>query len=53
MCGGFRLLLQSNENITNVSLACGFVSSSHFSNCFKEYFGLSPSAARQKQNNAT
>jgi len=48
-----RLLLQSNENITNVSLACGFVSSSHFSNCFKDYFGLSPSAARQKQNNAT
>jgi len=45
-----RLLLQSNESITNVSLACGFVSTSHFSNCFKDYFGLSPSAARQKQN---
>jgi len=45
-----RLLLQSNESITNVSLACGFVSTSHFSNCFKDYFGLSPSAARQKIN---
>lgn len=44
-----RLLLQSNDSITNVSLASGFVSTSHFSNCFKDYFGISPSAARLKQ----
>jgi len=45
-----RLLLQSNESITNIALASGFVSSSHFSNCYKDYFGLSPSAARQKNS---
>jgi AraC family transcriptional regulator, glycine betaine-responsive activator len=43
-----RLLLQSNESITNIAIACGFVSSSHFSNCYKDYFGLSPSSTRQK-----
>lgn len=47
-----RLLLQSNESITNIALASGFVSSSHFSNCFKDYFGLSPSAARQQRKRA-
>lgn len=47
-----RLLLQSNESITNIALASGFVSSSHFSNCFKDYFGLSPSAARQQRKQA-
>lgn len=47
-----RLLLQSNESITNIALASGFVSSSHFSNCFKDYFGLSPSAARQQRKKA-
>lgn len=44
-----RLLLQTNESITNVALASGFVSTSHFSNCYKDYFGLSPSAARSKK----
>jgi transcriptional regulator GlxA family with amidase domain len=44
-----RLLLQSNETITNIALASGFVSTSHFSNCFKDYFGVSPSVARQKR----
>ncbi len=43
-----RLLLQSNESITHIAIACGFVSSSHFSNCYKDYFGTSPSATRQK-----
>lgn len=43
-----RLLLQSNENVTNVAIACGFVSTSHFSNCFKDFFGISPVQAREK-----
>jgi len=43
-----RLLLQSNESITNIALASGFVSTSHFSNCYKDYFGVSPSHARDK-----
>ncbi|BBB27001.1 GlxA family transcriptional regulator [Amphritea japonica] len=44
-----RLLLQTNESITNVALASGFVSTSHFSNCYKDYFGVSPTAARAKK----
>ncbi len=43
-----RLLLQSNESITNIALASGFVSISHFSNCYKDYFGVSPSHAREQ-----
>ncbi|MCB5160492.1 GlxA family transcriptional regulator [Marinomonas algarum] len=43
-----RLLLQSNESITSITLACGFVSTSHFSNCYKDYFGVSPSHAREQ-----
>ncbi|RTE66072.1 GlxA family transcriptional regulator [Amphritea opalescens] len=42
-----RLLLQSSESITNIALACGFVTSSHFSNCFKDYFGSSPIQIRE------
>ena len=42
-----RLLLQSNKSITNIALACGFISMSHFSNCYKAYFGISPKAARK------
>ncbi|HBC49671.1 MAG TPA: AraC family transcriptional regulator [Gammaproteobacteria bacterium] len=43
-----RLLVQTSDSITRISLACGFVSSSHFSNCFKDFFGESPSVARKK-----
>jgi len=43
-----RLLLQSDTSISNIALACGFLSSTHFSHCFKDYFGISPSQARQK-----
>jgi len=42
-----RLLMQTNRSVLNISLASGFVSSSHFSNCFKDYYGITPSAARQ------
>lgn len=45
-----RLLTQTNESITNVALASGFVSTSHFSNCYKDTFGISPSSARAKLN---
>lgn len=47
-----RLLLQSNASVTDIALACGFVTSSHFSNCFKDYFGLSPSLVREKYRNS-
>lgn len=42
------LLKQTRKNITEVALSSGFISSSHFSNCFKEYYGLSPRAFRQQ-----
>lgn len=44
-----RLLMQTNRSIVDISLASGFVSSSHFSNCFRDYYGIAPSAARQQR----
>ncbi|AZT83827.1 GlxA family transcriptional regulator [Marinobacter sp. NP-4(2019)] len=44
-----RLLMQTNRSILNISLASGFVSSSHFSNCFKDYYGITPSEARHNR----
>ncbi len=43
-----RLLLQGNDSIATIAAACGFLSSTHFSHCFKDYFGASPSQARLK-----
>ncbi|WP_421863251.1 GlxA family transcriptional regulator [Motiliproteus sp.] len=45
-----RLLLQGSDSIANIALASGFVSSTHFSHCYKDYFGLSPSQARQQKS---
>lgn len=42
-----RLLLQTNDSITNIAVASGFISTSHFSNCYKKYFGISPTVARE------
>lgn len=41
------LLLQTSLSILNVALACGFVSASHFSKCYREYFGWTPSDERR------
>ncbi|MBI1905009.1 MAG: GlxA family transcriptional regulator [Rhodocyclales bacterium] len=38
-----RLLQQTNEPITSVAIACGFTSAPHFSRCYREFFGVSPS----------
>jgi len=43
-----RLLLQSNDSITDIAIACGFVSGNHFSNCFRNYFKVSPSICRKR-----
>ncbi|MFD1382050.1 GlxA family transcriptional regulator [Rhodanobacter aciditrophus] len=43
-----RLLQQTNKPIIDIAIASGFVSSSHFSNCFKDYFGTAPSNFRKK-----
>lgn len=42
-----RLLLQTNQPITSVAVACGFVCATHFSHCYREFFGVSPRQARQ------
>ncbi|MFC6669952.1 GlxA family transcriptional regulator [Marinobacterium aestuariivivens] len=44
-----RLLLQTNESIAAIAVACGFVSTTHFSHCYRDYFGVSPTQARQNR----
>jgi len=43
-----RLLVHTNDSITNIAIACGFLNSNHFSNCFKLYFKMPPSHCRKK-----
>lgn len=40
------LLLQTNMSIIDVALACGFISASHFSKCYRDYFGRTPRKER-------
>lgn len=42
-----HLLLQSNIPIVEVGVACGFVSASHFSKCYRELYSRSPQQERQ------
>ncbi len=37
-----HLLLQTEQSVTDVALACGFTSSSHFSRVYKSYYGVTP-----------
>ena len=41
------LLLQSDMPIVDVAIACGFVSASHFSKCYRGLFGRSPQSDRR------
>lgn len=41
------LLLQTSLPILSVALACGFISASHFSKSYREYFGRTPSQERR------
>ncbi len=36
------LLLQTTMSVMNVALACGFVSASHFTKCYRAFFGRTP-----------
>jgi AraC family transcriptional regulator, glycine betaine-responsive activator len=36
------LLLQTDMSVINVALACGFSSPSHFSKCYRSYYGRTP-----------
>lgn len=43
-----RLLLsQTSMPVLDVALACGFVSASHFSKCYREHFGRTPREERR------
>lgn len=44
------LLLQTSMPILDVALACGFVSASHFSKCYREFFHRTPSEERRHVN---
>jgi transcriptional regulator GlxA family with amidase domain len=46
------LLHQTDIGLSEVSAQTGFVANSHFSKCFKEYFGHSPSAERRLRTEA-
>jgi transcriptional regulator GlxA family with amidase domain len=43
-----HLLMQSNMPIIETAVACGFISASHFSKCYRELYGRSP---QQERNN--
>ena len=40
------LLVQTNMSIIDVALACGFVSASHFSKCYRDFYGRTPRKER-------
>lgn len=44
-----QLLLQTAGSISEIAIACGFVSASHFSKSYREMFGMSPREERQLQ----
>jgi AraC family transcriptional regulator, glycine betaine-responsive activator len=43
-----NLLVQSEQSVTEVAIACGFRSSSHFAKCYKRAYGLSPLSQRSR-----
>ncbi|MER9076687.1 helix-turn-helix domain-containing protein [Mesorhizobium sp. M0904] len=45
-----NLIVQSDQAITDIAIACGFVSTSHFSNVYREHFGNTPGSQRNFLN---
>jgi transcriptional regulator GlxA family with amidase domain len=45
-----QLLKQTSISIIEVASVCGFVSTPHFSKCYREYFGIPPRDERSGQN---
>ncbi len=43
-----HLLIQSALPVVEVAIACGFISASHFSKCYRELFGKSPLQERSR-----
>ena len=46
-----HLLRQTSMSILSIALACGFVSASHFSKCYREIYGKTPRAERTPDTN--
>ena len=42
-----QLLKQSNMSIVEISTACGFISTPHFSRCYRKHIGISPRDERK------
>lgn len=42
-----QLLLQTNRSITDIAVASGFVSISHFRSCFRQFFAIAPGRFRE------
>ena len=43
-----QLLTQTHLSMSDISLACGFVSYPHFSKCYRQYFEVTPSYTRRQ-----
>lgn len=43
-----QLLTQTQLSMSDISLACGFVSYPHFSKCYRQFFNKTPSSSRRK-----
>ncbi|EWY42664.1 AraC family transcriptional regulator [Skermanella stibiiresistens SB22] len=37
-----QLLFQTRMSVMEVAISCGFVSATHFSKCYRDYFGVAP-----------
>ncbi|CAM2782790.1 GlxA family transcriptional regulator [Vibrio mytili] len=48
-----QLLRQTSMSIIEIATACGFVSSPHFSKCYRVHIGISPKAERLGTHSAT
>lgn len=46
------LILKSRFSISEICLTCGFSSPSHFSKCYKDKYGITPSKARRRGRDA-
>ncbi|HAQ85140.1 MAG TPA: AraC family transcriptional regulator, partial [Pseudomonas sp.] len=46
------LLKQTPMSIIEVASVCGFVSTPHFSKCYREFFGIPPRDERSGQQSA-
>ena len=42
-----QLLKQTSRSIIEIAVACGFVSTPHFSKCYREHFGIPPREERR------